>query len=430
MESKQNRLLVIDKDETKRDALSQNLKGLGYAVTLAGDARQALKMLGLDNSAATAEAREFDLVLLGPGCPEVDGCEILKQLKADSKLGELPVIVTSTSDDVERILKYVELGAEDYLIEPFNPLLLKTRIGAWLEKKQLRDQTHEYAKLLKLEHDLQIGRQIQNDFLPDKDDLPQPEGWEIAARFKPARAVAGDFFDAFPITGGKVGLVIADVTDKGVGAALFMSLSRSLIRAFAEQHRPLGWMDSLTTDITDKSVEEKSKRKDKRRVLLSAGTSALLAVELTNSYIAKYHSSMNMFVTLFFGVLDPATGMLTYINGGHNPPVVIGADGAVKARLTPTGPAVGMLPDMDFGIDQIKLGPGDLLMTFTDGVPEARAPDREFFSEERLLALLQQPAPSVVVLLDRIENSLQDFIAEADQFDDITMLAVRRAPKA
>ncbi|MCB0164953.1 MAG: SpoIIE family protein phosphatase [Anaerolineae bacterium] len=279
--------------------------------------------------------------------------------------------------------------------------------------------------LAKIERDVQIGRQIQLDFLPKAADMPQPPGWEIAAYFQAAREVAGDFFDVFPIQN-KIGLVVADVCDKGVGAALFMSLSRSLIRAFAVQHRPLGWLDNVMTD--DRPVAALNIDASKRRKLLSAGTSALLAIELTNNYIANTHGDMNMFATVFFGVLDPVTGRLTYINGGHPPAAIISATGEIKARLPATGPAVGMLPDMAFDIQQAKLEPGDLLFAFSDGVTDARSPDKKFFKEQGVLPLLSQPTDSAAALLARFETSLRAHISTADQFDDITMLAVRRAP--
>lgn len=281
---------------------------------------------------------------------------------------------------------------------------------------------HQQQDLLKFERDVHIGRQIQIDFLPKADQLPQPSGWEIATYFHAAREVAGDFFDAFPIQN-KIGLVIADVCDKGVGAALFMSLSRSLIRAFSLQHRPLGWLGELTGEEPTSALNITAKQ---RRKFLSAGTSALLAVELTNNYIAQNHGDMNMFATLFFGVLDPATGILTYINGGHPGPALIGATGQIKARLNATGPAVGMLPGMDFDIQQIRLESGDILFAFSDGVTDARSPDKKFFTEKSLLPLLEQPAASASALLERVETSLRAHIATADQFDDITMLAVRR----
>jgi sigma-B regulation protein RsbU (phosphoserine phosphatase) len=250
-------------------------------------------------------------------------------------------------------------------------------------------------QLLTYEHDLEIGQQIQANFLPS--EIPQPSGWEIAAGFRPARKVAGDFYDAFYVEGKtKVCLIIADVCDKGVGAALFMALCRSLIRAFAELH-------------ASRAAGDKN------------------PIELTNEYIAQNHGNSNMFVTLFYGVLDLASGQLAYMNCGHNPPVIIGSTG-VKVHLRPTGPAVGMFPNIEFKAQQVGLEPGDVLFAFTDGVTDARAADGSFFTERRLLQLLEQPAPSAVALLNRIDESLRSYISAATQFDDITMIAARRQP--
>jgi sigma-B regulation protein RsbU (phosphoserine phosphatase) len=248
-------------------------------------------------------------------------------------------------------------------------------------------------ELLRYEHELQIGQQIQASFLPNQ--LPQPFGWEITAAFHPAREVAGDFYDAFYLEDNrKVCLVIADVCDKGVGAALFMALTRSLIRAFAELNN-------------------------------GGGMSLKSPVELTNDYVLRNHLQANMFVTLFFAVLDPAIGLLTYVNSGHNPPVIIGATG-VKARLEPTGPAIGISPDIAFETHQVCLEPGDVLYAFTDGVTEARDSNGNFFTEKRLLQLLEQPLSSAAALLSRIEESVRAHIGAANPFDDITMLAARR----
>jgi sigma-B regulation protein RsbU (phosphoserine phosphatase) len=267
-------------------------------------------------------------------------------------------------------------------------------------------------ELVRFEHDLQVGRRIQANFLPQ--ELPQPPGWEIAACFQPAREVAGDFYDAFPVAGDRLGLVIADVCDKGVGSALFMALSRSLIRAFGRLDVVPGYQTGVSTSDTE-------------GLLAAINARALDAVKLTSDYIAITHEDMSMFVTLFFGVLDPATGTLSYINAGHNSPFVVSPTGGLKAELTPTGPAVGLLPGMNFEIQQTVLEPGDLLLTFTDGVTEAQDPHGEFFDEERLVSLVEGPATSVAALLERIEASLQAHMADTEQSDDITMLAVRRA---
>jgi phosphoserine phosphatase RsbU/P len=263
--------------------------------------------------------------------------------------------------------------------------------------------------LMKIEHDVQVGRQIQADFLPDV--LPQPQGWEIEAFFQPAREVAGDFYDAFMIDGKQIGFVIADVCDKGVGAALFMALSRSLIRAF-------GWMNN-SSNPGFKGPAPESQLTD----FIELG---LDPIGLTNNYIAQIHSKMNMFVTLFFGMLDPETGMLTYINAGHNPPVLLDAAGKVKARLTLTGPAVGMLPNITYAYRQLAIDPGDVLFLFTDGVPETHNPAGKLFTEKHMLELLSEPVPAAAVMIEKIVHELNEFMSTSNPFDDITMLAIRR----
>lgn len=291
----------------------------------------------------------------------------------------------------------------------------------------------------KLERDLQIARQIQASFLPE--ELPQVPGWELAARFQPAREVSGDFYDAFPLTNNRrLGFVIADVCDKGIGAALFMALFRTLIRAFAQQHYSLSWTGVLGGEAAPSgtrrdvappapgSLQPGSHREERprRRSLPSIGSGALNnAVSLTNSYILRNHGQTGMFATLFFGVLDPATGSLAYVNCGHNPPILIGQSGRT-ARLTATGPALGLMPDAHFDIQQAHLEPGDLLIAYTDGVTEARDPRGEFYGDAQLLSLVQPGAPSAEDLLDRIEGSLRAHIDGGDPSDDITMLAVRR----
>jgi sigma-B regulation protein RsbU (phosphoserine phosphatase) len=259
------------------------------------------------------------------------------------------------------------------------------------------------------ERELEIARQIQSSFLPE--EFPQFPGWEIAAYFQPARQVAGDFYDAFPLVQNRrLGLVIGDVCDKGVGAALFMALFRTLIRAFAQQHYTLRWMSDWTEEAPD----------GERRALPSVGTSALKnAMELTNDYIANTHGNANMFATLFFGVLDPASGALMYVNGGHTLPLIVNSAG-IKTELATTGPAVGMFPAAHFEIREARLEPGDALIAFTDGVTDAQNPDEEQFGDERFRALLARPFSTAAELLDRIQASLQVFSGGADPADDIT----------
>lgn len=376
-------VLVVDDNENNRDLLARRLSRQGHRVTTAETGRQALELLNRE---------KFDLIVLDIMMPEMNGYEVLEHLKAHPGLRHIPVIMISAIDDLDSIARCIELGAEDYLFKPFNPVLLRARVGASLEKKRLRDQ--ERAYLLSLQQEMELGRRTQSDFLPAS--LPQLPGWEIAAAFHPAREVAGDFYDAFSLPNNRLGLVIADVCDKGVGAALFMALIRTLIRAFAEQAAP-------------------------------TAHAALNAVVLTSNYIVRHHHHNNkhMFATLFFGVLEPDTGVLTYVNGGHEPPIVLGA-GRIKQMLDPTGPAVGMMADVTFTIQSVQLEPGDLLLAYTDGVTEARNRAGAFFSEERLLALLSGPVRSAAALLEHIESHVYEYVSNTTFYDDVTMLALHR----
>ncbi|MBW2338205.1 MAG: SpoIIE family protein phosphatase [Deltaproteobacteria bacterium] len=281
------------------------------------------------------------------------------------------------------------------------------------------EQVEAYSQ--KLNNELEKGRHMQINFLPDQ--LLQLPGWETAAYFKPARQVAGDFYDVFQLPGGSIGFVIADVCDKGVGAALFMALFRSLIRIFSGQTSldglPLTCSDALLDDMNDYANNPSV---DPTHI------TALKAINLTNDYIALNHGDLAMFATLFFGVLDPESGSLSYINGGHEPIFIIGPGGGIKERLATTGPAVGVEPKINFEIQQSRLDPGDILLGYTDGVIEASASDGGFFTMDRLEAILEAPASSAADLLDRIANGLQDHIGEADQYDDVTLLSIRRIP--
>lgn len=275
--------------------------------------------------------------------------------------------------------------------------------------------------LIKFETDVQVGRSVQASFLPKS--LPEPEGWEIAAQFHPAREVAGDFYDVIEFPRGTLGLVIADVCDKGVPAALYMALTRSLLRALAQQNYSLSWADALFTDDDEDESASGSRRErpDLNVAPLKEGLTR------TNDYLVEYHADLTMFATMFFGLLNTRTGVMSYVNCGHNPPLVLDKDCNIIEVLKPVGPAVGMMPNMPFKIKKLQLNPGDTLMTFTDGVPESRAPGGAFYTDERLQAFLTaKPIMSLETLLGDLVADLRYHIDDAVQFDDITMLAVQR----
>jgi sigma-B regulation protein RsbU (phosphoserine phosphatase) len=259
---------------------------------------------------------------------------------------------------------------------------------------------------------MEKGKKIQRDFLPSQ--IPKIPGWEIATCFHPARQVSGDFYDAFILPENLVGMVIADVCDKGVGSALFMALFRSLIRVFSGQIN----LQGLSVPGTDNKVTNSSGDHSYHAL-------ALRAVSLTNDYIAIEHGEEAMFATLFFGVLDTKTGKISYVNAGHEPVIIVNNSG-VKIKLNATGPAVGMIAGAKFNVTEVQIEPGDTLIGYTDGVTEALSPENEFFTNERFFTILEKPAPTASELIEQITIDLFNHIDNAPRFDDITMIAVHR----
>ncbi len=269
----------------------------------------------------------------------------------------------------------------------------------------------EWQRIKQIEFEMEKGRKIQKDFLPA--EIPNLPNWEIATCFYPAKDVSGDFYDVFELPGGKLGLVIADVADKGVGSALYMALIRSLIRVYAEQ----AFAGDLKTISPGAGYAEKASVEDKSH--------ELEVVKLTNDYLVRHHGDECMFATLFFGVLNPDNGELIYVNGGHEPLYVLGKNG-VKKELPPTGPAVGLLEHLEINAQQLQLGPGDLLIGLTDGVTEAHNLNNELFTRARVKEILAQPVVSAKELLEGIRGQVFDFAGMAPRSDDITMLAIQR----
>jgi sigma-B regulation protein RsbU (phosphoserine phosphatase) len=262
-----------------------------------------------------------------------------------------------------------------------------------------------------------MGRQIQASFFPQS--LPILSGWEIATYFQAARQVAGDFYDVFHLPDNQVGFVIADVCDKGVGPALFMGLIRSLIRIFSGSIS-LNGISSVSDNTKVESLSGPLPSEDENK------KNILKAVSVTNDYIANEHGQLCMFTSLFFGILNPGTGIFTYINGGHEPPLIISSTGGIKRKLKPTGPVVGTKTNVKFSTNQVEIEPGDILIGYTDGVTEALAPNGELFGRKQLLSLLEQPSVSAPDIIDKIKACLSNFINDAQQSDDITLIAVQR----
>jgi serine phosphatase RsbU (regulator of sigma subunit) len=393
------KILIVDDEPFNIEYLEQELEDLDCDTISAENGQVALERVA---------ARSPDVILLDILMPEMDGFEVLDRLKQDRSTRDIPVIVISALDDMDSVVYGIEHGAEDYLPKPFDPVLLHARIRSSLERKRLRDQEQLYLKAL--ERELEIGRQIQAEFLPS--ELPKLPGWEIAAFFQAAREVAGDFYDAFMLAqDAKIGLVVGDVCGKGVGAALYMTLFRTLLRVTSRPGETVDGSETDATPIDHADVHYSDCLKN--------------AVMLTNNYVVENHQQSCMFATIFFGMLDPVSGSLVYINAGHEPPIVFSADG-LKDELMPTGPVVGVFPEENFPVGRARLEPGDTLFMFTDGVTEARNTSGALFGPERVLELIEHPRETTRALLDHVSGALQEFQGDAGQSDDIAMLAVRR----
>ena len=378
------RLLVVDDLEMNRDLLVRRVRRLGHEADVAVNGRDALEKL---------RAAPWDLVLLDITMPEMDGYDTLRHIKADPLLAHVPVVMVSAIDETDSVVRCLELGADDYLTKPFNPIILQARIEASLAKKRLADQRRTVLQALSREMD--IGQRIQQGFLPGA--MPVLDGWDLAGRCTPARRVSGDFYDAFVLPSGRLALIVADVCDKGVGAALYMALFRTLLRAMA-CHAAASEPPAQTLQRT---------------------------VAFTNDYIATVHSQENMFATVFFAILDPASGHLDYVNAGHDAPML--RRGADVVRLAPAGAAVGLWAGNRFPVQQAALAPGDCLFVYTDGATEA-AGESGPFGEAALCQVIASGPQTAMPMLAAVHARLAAHVGSFDQYDDITMLCAVRGP--
>lgn len=283
--------------------------------------------------------------------------------------------------------------------------LTASLIGAALENARL--YTRLQATSQALDAELEKGRNIQRQFLPA--DLPRLPGWEIAAAFHPARRVSGDFYDAFMLPGNRLCIALGDVCDKGVGSALFMALIRSLLRVLSGK----AVIEGLSADASPCRC-----RMDVESL------TAFNAVTGINDYLAGEHGEEGMFASLLVGVLNPQTGRLAYVNGGHEPALLLGRRGILR-RLAATGPAVGAFSNAHFAVGAERVRPGQTLLAYSDGVTEALSPEQAAFGRERLQALACRAGASAAGLIEAVCGELFAHIQDAPQHDDITLMALR-----
>ena len=376
-------ILVVDDEPFNVDYLVQELEDLGVNTIVAFDGIEAIEQI---------KTHSPDLVLLDIMMPKMDGFEVLAKLKSDEVHRSIPVIIISAHSEMENVLKGIEMGAEDYLPKPFDPLLLHARVNASLEKKRFRNLEKKYLE--SLERELNIGRDIQAGFLPE--EVPSVSGWEVETFFRAAKEVSGDFYDLFELQSGHFGFILGDVTDKGVGAALYMALYRSLFRAY--------FLENKATDS-------------------SASDQLQAAISQTNAYICANHAEPH-FLTAFAGIIDPQTGSLKYISAGHDHPYFLDSKGQLS-EILPTGPLIGMMEDAEFKVKSTTIEKGNLLFLYTDGLLDLINENEERFGQSRLKKAVDNQQESAMIVSDLVYQ-LDEFSSGVSQFDDLTILAIKR----
>jgi sigma-B regulation protein RsbU (phosphoserine phosphatase) len=381
-------LLVVDDNEDNRYTLTRRLKREGYSRLLfASNGREALEVL---------RDHPVDLVLLDIMMPDMNGYEVLERMKADARLRDVPVVMISAVDEVESVVRCVELGAEDYLPKPFNASLLRARVGASLEKKRLRDEVRRHVE--RMEADLANARAIQlgmvpTEFPPSSAEFPV----DIFGALHPAYEVGGDLYDFFLCDAHTLCVVVADVSGKGAAAALFMARAKALIRTVAKLLRRPGGGWAQPSEILGH----------------------------VNADLCRDNPG-SMFVTAFIAMLDLDKHSLTYCNAGHTSPYLVGPETGAIALTEGRGRALGFRPNALYSSAARAIHGTEALFAFTDGVTEAENAAGEFFETERLETVLRLTAGAVARrIVETVVSAVRQFAGDARQSDDIAALAVR-----
>jgi sigma-B regulation protein RsbU (phosphoserine phosphatase) len=380
-------ILIVDDTPANLRLLSQMLAEQGYHVRPVPDGPLAL---------AAVQAEPPDLILLDIRMPEMDGYEVCKRLKVDALTRDIPIIFISALDATQDKVKAFSAGGVDYVTKPFQAKEVLARVETHLALRELQKQLQDANE--KMARELTLAGEIQASFLPS--ELPSMPGWQLSATLQPAWQASGDFYDFISLPNAQWGIVVADVTDKGAGAALYMALSCTLIRTYAVEYprRP--------------------------ELVLSA----------VNRRILK-DCSANQFVTVFYGILDPVTGMLVYSNAGHCPPLHFHTkDDKDVHALVRTGIPLGIFEDKTWGQETAQLDPGDVLVLYTDGITEAHYEPPLLFGGERLIESVRatlgtsgSQRPSAQEIQDRILADVHRFVGGAPQSDDIALtILIRR----
>ncbi len=345
---------------------------------------------GLEALAKLLEYPEIGIILSDINMPEMDGLTLLTKLK-ELKNPSLKTVIVSAYGDMDNIRTAMNRGAFDFVTKPVNFEDLEITINKTMDEIiQIRQSQEEHDQLISIRQDLNTAREIQQAILPKQfPPFPGRTDFEIYANMVAAKEVGGDFYDFFMIDQDHLGFVIGDVSGKGVPAAIFMAVSRTLIRA--------------------------------------TGLKAMPADECMNyvNNLLCNESVSCMFVTVFYGILNTETGEVEYVNAGHNPPYLMSEGNIIKVPMT-GGTILGCVEDFNYTLGRIQMKRGDRLFLYTDGVTEAFDKEEKAYGEERLETfIMQQMTTPTEEMVKNAIVEINNFSEGVSQSDDITLLALR-----
>jgi len=380
------KILVVDDEPDLEPLILQrmrrNIRSGRYRFVFARNGIEALQRLG--------EQEDIDMVLSDINMPQMDGLTLLEQIpKVDPNIRS---VIISAYGDMKNIRTAMNRGAFDFVTKPLDFKDLRHTIERTLKHLiEWRSALASRDQLVMLQNELDVASKIQQSILPTR--FPTTNNYDVFGAMEPARNVGGDFYDIFMLESGHIGLAIADVSDKGVPASLFMMSSRTLLKGTAigipEPGHVLGDVNDLLYEDNDAA----------------------------------------MFVTVIYAAYSPDSGRITYANGGHNPPLIVHTDGTSTLLKPIGGLALGVAPGMMFPQDTIQLAPNETLVLYTDGVTEAMDADDEEFGVERLQAIFAGAPPSGArEATEAIFHAVHAFAGDTPQSDDITCLSVFRRP--
>ncbi|MCX6361340.1 MAG: SpoIIE family protein phosphatase [Armatimonadetes bacterium] len=381
------RVLVVDDEEDVELLIRQRFR----RQIREGEIHFSFARNGVEAMVRIAEEPDIEIVLTDINMPEMDGLTLLVHLKELDRV--LRSVVVSAYGDLDNIRTAMNRGAFDFLTKPIDFADLHITLEKTIRNvEEVKSALATHSQLENIQRELQIASDMQQSVLPSTfPPFPERTDLDIYARMTPAREIGGDFYDFFMLDEDRLGIIVADVSGKGIPAALYMMLSRALVRGRALQ-----------------------------------GLSPSLCLKEANDMLCV-NNPTSMFVTLFYGLLNLATGELTYCNGGHNPPMLVTPGGSAHELRSVGGPLLGGFDGVTYREGTRTMLPGEYLFLYTDGVTEAENRTRAMLGAERLAATLERHAGLAADgLVQAVFDDVQAFADGAVQSDDITAMAVRR----